>query len=148
MKNFKTKLLLLAALAFSSTTSLSAEIVEREYINSCDKNSGSVVVIQKKQDKYSLIISVDGGYGYYRNLSLFGDSFALHIADSNDNAIMNSKNELMRSIRDADESIMFKCVDSEISNATFLQYTLDLDDYNFLVQQKWLRKTKTITLLN
>mgnify|MGYP000026459816 CR=1 FL=1 len=144
MKNVKSKLMTLAMLAFLPTITLSAEIVEREFKGACDSRLENIVVIQKKQNKYTLMISVGGARDYLKNLSLSGDSFAIEFGTLNDKTSFIPFAQMNQSIQNSDESVMFKCANSEYSKENYLTYSLDVDTYELIAQQKFLKRIKKI----
>lgn len=146
MKNVKSKLMTLALLALSSTVTLSAEIVERELQGICDGHLENIIVIQKNQNKYTLMISVGGPRNYLKNLSLSGDSFAIQFGTLNDKTSSIPFAGMVQSIQNSDESVMFKCTNSEYSKENYLTYSLDVDTYELIAQQKFLKIIKKINL--
>lgn len=144
MKNLNAKLIVMTASVMISFASLSSELIEREYKNGCHKTYGDTVIVQKKQNKYTLKLSVGEGYGQ-KSLTLFGDSFALHFEKSNTNTSLFYPEDIKRSIVNADESIMFTCPGINLVKEKYVTYDLDVDTYEILIQQKYLRKTKRMS---
>lgn len=134
-----------AILVTTSSVSLTAELVEREYKNNCTKHIGGSVLVQKKQEIYTLIASTDYDSGKsIKNLSLFGDSFAISFETVNTNFSLISPQSILHSIADSDESVLFTCPDFELRERNYVTYEIDADTYEIMIKQSALRKTKEI----